>query len=170
MRPLVNDSEYDELVELSADFETSIAPRLQRYLWLKWIWSDNYVSDWWEEYVYLSSRTPLMINSNYYGLDCVCKDEPFFKQVICVLIVAKFSANHYIISTMFRSKYNCIIIFTIEQASRAANIIYMMFNFRRLLLRQEPQPLMIQRIVPLCSAQYERLFNTTRIPDKKVDR
>ena len=61
MRPLVNDSEYDELVELSAEFETSIAPRLQRYLWLKWIWSDNYVSDWWEEYVYLMNYSNLQI-------------------------------------------------------------------------------------------------------------
>jgi len=26
------------------------------------------VSDWWEEYVYLSGRSPIMINSNYYGL------------------------------------------------------------------------------------------------------
>ena len=69
MRPLLKDKEYDELVELTAEFETSIASRLQRYLWLKWIWSDNYVSDWWEEYVYLSSRTPLMINSNYIASD-----------------------------------------------------------------------------------------------------
>ena len=29
---------------------------------------------------------------------------------------------------------------------------------------------MIQRIVPMCSAQYERMFNTTRIPGKKVDK
>ena len=94
MRPLVNDSEYDELVELSAEFETSIASRLQRYLWLKWIWSDNYVSDWWEEYVYLSSRSPLMINSNYYGLDCVCEDEPFFKQVIRASSVPKLLLNY----------------------------------------------------------------------------
>ena len=81
MRPLLNDEEYDNLVKLTAEFETSLAPRLQRYLWLKWIWSDNYVSDWWEEYVYLSSRSPLMINSNFYGLDCICNDEPVFKQV-----------------------------------------------------------------------------------------
>lgn len=24
------------------------------------------VSDWWEEYIYLRSRGPLMVNSNYY--------------------------------------------------------------------------------------------------------
>ena len=42
-----------------------------RYLWLKWLWSDNYVSDWWEEYVYLRSRSPLMINSNFYIMDAL---------------------------------------------------------------------------------------------------
>ena len=26
------------------------------------------VSDWWEEYVYLRSRSPLMVNSNYYAM------------------------------------------------------------------------------------------------------
>jgi hypothetical protein len=41
-------------------------PKLQRYLTLKsWI-TDNYVTDWWEKYVYLSGRSPIMINSNYY--------------------------------------------------------------------------------------------------------
>ena len=82
MRPLLDGQEYEEMVKLSAQFENTIASRLQRYLWLKWIWSDNYVSDWWEEYVYLSSRAPLMINSNYYCLDVICNDEPLFKQVI----------------------------------------------------------------------------------------
>lgn len=32
-------------------------------------WSTNYVSDWWEEYVYLRGRSPLMVNSNFYGMD-----------------------------------------------------------------------------------------------------
>ena len=26
------------------------------------------VSDWWEEYIYLRSRGPIMVNSNYYGM------------------------------------------------------------------------------------------------------
>ena len=99
MRPLLNDREYDELVELTNEFETSIASRLQRYLWLKWVWSDNYVSDWWEEYVYLSSRTPLMINSNFYGLDCICKDEPVFKQVIVILnLITRYNVGYIICS------------------------------------------------------------------------
>lgn len=32
-------------------------------------WSSNFVSDWWEEHVYLSSRSPLMVNSNFYIID-----------------------------------------------------------------------------------------------------
>ncbi len=58
---------------LSAEFETGIAPKLQRYLWLKWLWSVNYVSDWWEEYIYLRGRQPLMLNSNYYATDVISK-------------------------------------------------------------------------------------------------
>lgn len=26
------------------------------------------VSDWWEEYVYLRGRGPIMVNSNYYAM------------------------------------------------------------------------------------------------------
>jgi hypothetical protein len=32
-------------------------------------WANNYVSDWWERFVYLRSRDSLMINSNYYIMD-----------------------------------------------------------------------------------------------------
>lgn len=36
-------------------------------------WKWNYppclqVTDWWEEYVYLRGRSPIMVNSNYYGV------------------------------------------------------------------------------------------------------
>jgi carnitine O-palmitoyltransferase 1 len=63
---LLEDTEYGDIIELSREFETSIAPRLQRNLNLKCLWSDNYVSNWWEEFVYLRGRSPIMINSNYY--------------------------------------------------------------------------------------------------------
>lgn len=30
------------------------------------------VSDWWEEYIYLRGRGPIMVNSNYYAMvSCV---------------------------------------------------------------------------------------------------
>lgn len=30
--------------------------------------SPSQVSDWWEEYIYLRGRSPLMVNSNYYAM------------------------------------------------------------------------------------------------------
>lgn len=29
------------------------------------------VSDWWEDYVYLAGRSPIMVNSNFYGLETI---------------------------------------------------------------------------------------------------
>ena len=67
MRPLMNDDEYNELVEFTEKFRKGIGRRLQRYLVIKSWLSINYVTDWWFEFVYLRQRSPLMINSNYYG-------------------------------------------------------------------------------------------------------
>lgn len=67
-------------------------------------WSSNYVSDWWEEYVYLRSRTPLIVNSNFYGTDAI----------------------------MLHS--------TNIQAARAAMIIWQCLQYRRLIERQELEP------------------------------
>ena len=41
--------------------------KMQRYLMLKSWWASNYVTDWWEQYVYLCGRSSIMINSNYYA-------------------------------------------------------------------------------------------------------
>ncbi|KAL5260125.1 hypothetical protein ACHWQZ_G010297 [Mnemiopsis leidyi] len=71
VRPFVNDEEYARLRNLAEEFQTGLGKRLQRYLWVKSWWSSNYVSDWWEQYVYLRGRSPLMINSNYYCLDAI---------------------------------------------------------------------------------------------------
>lgn len=38
------------------------------------------VSDWWEEYVYLRGRSPIMVNSNYYVMVQNC--QPFFIEQI----------------------------------------------------------------------------------------
>ena len=32
-------------------------------------WASNYVSDWWERFVYLRVRDPILVNSNYYIMD-----------------------------------------------------------------------------------------------------
>ncbi|KAK6627282.1 hypothetical protein RUM43_002865 [Polyplax serrata] len=134
VRPLLDDREYNKMVKLAAEFENGIGPKLQRYLTLKSWWSTNYVSDWWEEYVYLRGRTPLMVNSNFYGIDAIMKHP------------------------------------TTRQAARGATIIHGLLQFRRIIDRQELEPILVQGLVPLCSWQYERVFNTTRVPGKESDK
>ncbi|MEE6482683.1 hypothetical protein FKM82_013316 [Ascaphus truei] len=69
VRPLMTDVELKRMTALAKDFEVKLAPRLQWYLKLKSWWASNYVSDWWEEYIYLRGRSPIMVNSNYYAMD-----------------------------------------------------------------------------------------------------
>lgn len=98
VRPLLDDDAYHRMETLAKEFQNKTAPRLQKYLVLKSWWATNYVSlpgwaasyprvldppslaltslrpvcpqvsDWWEEYIYLRSRSPLMVNSNYYAM------------------------------------------------------------------------------------------------------
>ncbi|XP_049885922.1 carnitine O-palmitoyltransferase 1, liver isoform [Pectinophora gossypiella] len=134
VRPLLDDENYKRVERLAKEFEEGIAVKLQRYLILKSWWSSNYVSDWWEEYVYLRGRSPLMVNSNFYGTDAI----------------------------LLRPTGN--------QAARAGTIIHLCLKFRRLIDRQELEPIMLQNMVPLCSWQYERLFNTVRVPGVETDK
>ncbi len=75
---------------------------------------------------------------------------------------------------MINSNYYCVdaIYKPVEgiQSARAANAVHAAFAFRRILQKQESGPVMLQRIVPLCSRQYERIFNTTRIPREGSDK
>jgi carnitine O-palmitoyltransferase 1 len=68
-RPLLDDAEFDRMKRLAEDFQDNEGAGLQRLLWLKsWV-TPNYISDWWERFVYLRGRDSIMINSNYYMLD-----------------------------------------------------------------------------------------------------
>ncbi|CAM9141679.1 unnamed protein product, partial [Lampetra fluviatilis] len=55
------------------------------------------------------------------------------------------------------------------QAARAGNLLHAVMLYRRRLDRGDIKPLMLQGAVPMCSAQYERMFNTTRIPGVETD-
>nr|KAG5686967.1 hypothetical protein BaRGS_022968 [Batillaria attramentaria] len=146
IQPLMEEEKYKRMEKLATEFESGLGKKLQRYLILKSCVTqsltqrmDNVVmcfqvSDWWEQYVYLAGRSPIMINSNYYGVDA--------------LLVK--STSH--------------------QASRAANLICMMLQYRREVDREELDPIVLNKTVPLCSAQYERQFNTTRIPGIETGR
>uniref|UniRef100_A0A914X4N2 carnitine O-palmitoyltransferase n=1 Tax=Plectus sambesii TaxID=2011161 RepID=A0A914X4N2_9BILA len=135
IRPFYSDEEYAEIAELSEKFRKGIGQRLQRYLTIKSWLSINYVTDWWEEFVYLRQRSPIMVNSNYYGFD-----------------------------TLYEPP-------TTKQAARAANITWAALQFRRMVERQEVTPFSIspRYKVPFCTMQYERLFNSCRIPGEETD-
>nr|XP_055064873.1 carnitine palmitoyltransferase 1Aa (liver) [Misgurnus anguillicaudatus] len=133
VRALLNDEEYQRMESLALDFQKNLGPKLQWYLKLKYWWATNYVSDWWEEYIYLRGRGPIMVNSNYYAMDFL-----------------------YVFPTHL-------------QAARAGNAIHAIMLYRRKLDRAQIKPLMLQNTIPMCSSQYERMFNTSRIPGIETD-
>uniref|UniRef100_A0A3P8RA83 Carnitine O-palmitoyltransferase 1, muscle isoform n=1 Tax=Astatotilapia calliptera TaxID=8154 RepID=A0A3P8RA83_ASTCA len=69
VRPLLDNEQYNKMELLASDFKENKAAQLQRCLILKSWWATNYVSDWWEEYIYLRGRSPIMVNSNFYIMD-----------------------------------------------------------------------------------------------------
>ncbi|CAB1313725.1 unnamed protein product, partial [Coregonus sp. 'balchen'] len=58
---------------------------------------------------------------------------------------------------------------THRQAARAGNVVHAMLQYRRKLERGEHAPLRALGVVPMCSYQMERMFNTTRIPGIETD-
>ncbi|XP_052387127.1 carnitine O-palmitoyltransferase 1, liver isoform-like isoform X1 [Carassius gibelio] len=133
VRPLLDDEQYKQMEIVANDFKKDPAPKFQKHLKLKSWWATNYVSDWWEEYIYLRGRDPIMVNSNFYTMDLL-----------------------YVIPTH-------------RQAARAGNVVHAMLQYRRKLERGELTPLRALGIVPMCSFQYKRMFNTTRIPGIETD-
>ncbi|XP_062847047.1 carnitine O-palmitoyltransferase 1, liver isoform isoform X1 [Trichomycterus rosablanca] len=130
---LMDEEQFKRMEGLARDFEKNLGPKLQWYLKLKAWWASNYVSDWWEEYVYLRGRGPLMVNSNYYAMDFL-----------------------YVFPTHL-------------QAARAGNAIHAFMMYRRMLDRAQIKPLMALNTIPMCSSQYERMFNTSRVPGVEED-
>ncbi|CAL8285078.1 unnamed protein product [Merluccius merluccius] len=134
VRPLTDADQFERMLALAREFESGVGKRLQWYLKLKSLWAANYVSDWWEEYIYLRGRSPIMVNSNYYGMDFL-----------------------YVTPTPI-------------QAARAGNTIHACLLYRRKLNREELKPSRIPgTVIPLCAAQCERMFNTSRTPGEETD-
>lgn len=69
LKAVCTEEEFQAIQKQAKEFKNTLAPKLQNILVIKsWI-SQNYVSDWWEKYAYLKSRSPLPNNSNYYVSD-----------------------------------------------------------------------------------------------------
>ncbi|KAG8200711.1 hypothetical protein JTE90_022322 [Oedothorax gibbosus] len=58
---------------------------------------------------------------------------------------------------------------TDKPVSRAATLTYSLLMFKRLIDREELEPLVIRNTIPICMAQYERLYSTSRIPGENND-
>lgn len=71
MKPLLDAETYERVSREALEFEQGVGRRFNRYLILKSYLTSNYVSDWWEEYVYLRGRSPIMVNSNFYAIDTI---------------------------------------------------------------------------------------------------
>jgi len=134
VRPVLgrDSQEYQTLSNLAESFLEYEGPRMQQYLRFRSLFKRNYVTEWWEKYVYLNNRNPLMIGCNYYILGSVVSP-------------------------------------TTSQTARAAVLVHLFTRFKRLVDREQLEPLFLRDIVPTCMNQYRRLFSTTRIPDRDCD-
>ncbi|KAM9312899.1 carnitine O-palmitoyltransferase 1, muscle isoform [Gastrophryne carolinensis] len=133
VKPLLEEEKFNQMKILAHDFQKDLGRKLQKYLHIKSWWATNYVSDWWEEYIYLRGRGPIMVNSNYYAMDFLTVNP------------------------------------TSNPAARAGNAIHAIMQYRRKLERGLIPPVMALGIVPMCSYQMNRMFNTTRIPGVETD-
>uniref|UniRef100_A0A8C2D8Q0 Carnitine palmitoyltransferase 1Ab (liver) n=1 Tax=Cyprinus carpio TaxID=7962 RepID=A0A8C2D8Q0_CYPCA len=175
-RPLMDDEQYKRMEGLAKDFEKNLGPRLQWYLKLKSWWASNYVSDWWEEYIYLRGRGPIMVNSNYYAMD--------FLYVIPTTRPAARAGNSIHAIMMYRRKLDRAQIKPVSRVPLCSAQWERMFNTSRIpgletvflyryfgllslflcLTFRSASQLMVLNTIPLCSSQYERMFNTSRVP------
>ncbi|XP_063471775.1 palmitoyl thioesterase CPT1C isoform X1 [Symphalangus syndactylus] len=155
VRPVLSDEDFDWTAVLAQEFLRLQASLLQWYLRLKSWWASNYVSDWWEEFVYLRSRNPLMVNSNYY-------------------MMAARAGNAVHALLLYRHRLNRQEIPPVRgpQCDGDGGVVLWPLGHvgpgRQLTAHGFLQTLLMG-MRPLCSAQYEKIFNTTRIPGVQKD-
>jgi carnitine O-palmitoyltransferase 1, liver isoform len=70
VRPLLTDEEYAHTQRAAQELISGgVGDQLQRVLVERQSTGENWLEEWWEKYAYLINRVPLVINSNWYGLD-----------------------------------------------------------------------------------------------------
>mmetsp|Transcript_6004 Transcript_6004/g.15276 ORF Transcript_6004/g.15276 Transcript_6004/m.15276 type:complete len:798 (+) Transcript_6004:392-2785(+) len=133
VKPLLSSEEYADMEKKLDKFLKNEGWKLQLFLKTRTLYTNSWLWDWWEKYVYLRGRSPIMINSNYYILD------------------------------------SCYTLTTSNQAARSAALVIEAFKFKRLVDWEILDPVRLQKTIPWCMKQYERIFDTTRIPGKECD-
>uniref|UniRef100_A0A8C7Q1C6 Carnitine O-palmitoyltransferase 1, muscle isoform n=1 Tax=Oncorhynchus mykiss TaxID=8022 RepID=A0A8C7Q1C6_ONCMY len=128
---------------------------------------------------YLESVRPLLDDEQYNQMEVVAND---FKKdqapkLQKYLILKSWWATNYVhmsVLYVYCRHYtgNMDLLYvtpTHRQAARAGNVVHAMLQYRRKLERGEHAPLRALGVVPMCSYQMERMFNTTRIPGIETD-
>ncbi|GMT22542.1 hypothetical protein PFISCL1PPCAC_13839, partial [Pristionchus fissidentatus] len=69
IRPLHTKEELATIERIAQDFLNGEGRKLQRYTKFYSLFVENYVTGFWEKYAYLSSRSPLLINSSICNFD-----------------------------------------------------------------------------------------------------
>uniref|UniRef100_A0A672UNF3 Carnitine O-palmitoyltransferase 1, muscle isoform n=1 Tax=Strigops habroptila TaxID=2489341 RepID=A0A672UNF3_STRHB len=111
---------------------------------------------------YLESVRPLLDDEKYKKMEVLAKE---FKETIAPRL-----QKYLILKSWWTTNYDFLYVTPSPiQAARAGNVVHAILLYRRKLDRGELRPLMALGIVPMCSSQLERMFNTTRIPGKETD-
>ncbi|CAL2045446.1 unnamed protein product [Caenorhabditis brenneri] len=66
---VLTDQEYETILKQSQSFLENEGKKLQRYATLYSLFTDNYVTSFWQKYAYLYGRYPLLINSSVAHVD-----------------------------------------------------------------------------------------------------
>jgi carnitine O-palmitoyltransferase 1 len=133
VKPLLTEDEYKDMQHKVALFHKNEGWKLQLFLKFRTLYTTSWLWDWWEKYVYLRGRSPIMVNSNYYVLDAI-----------------SFKPTHL-------------------QAARSAGILLAADRFKGLVDWEVLEPIRLQKTIPWCMKQYERIFDTTRVPGLEMD-
>uniref|UniRef100_A0A452UVI6 carnitine O-palmitoyltransferase n=1 Tax=Ursus maritimus TaxID=29073 RepID=A0A452UVI6_URSMA len=133
---------------------------------------------------YLESVKPLMKESDFKRMTVLAQDfaVSLGPKLQWYLKLKSWWATNYVPSVYIRRRLHgrfgsptrrgdlLYVMPTQIQAARAGNSIHAILLYRRRLDREEIKPiLLLGSTVPLCSAQWERMFNTSRIPGEETD-
>jgi carnitine O-palmitoyltransferase 1 len=135
IKPVTSDAEYAQFETAARDFLNNGGKKLQAMLVAKSFFSTNYVSDWWEKYVYLRGRSPILINSVFPLPSILCFGSrtapcPCFSNT-------RPSQNYYGLGF---AGY----IPTDVQTSRAATLVHQYMRFKQLLDAEQLTPMTVR--------------------------
>ncbi|CAI5451446.1 unnamed protein product [Caenorhabditis angaria] len=93
MKYILSEDEYCELEQDAKKFLSEEGKILQRYAWIMHKFKDNYVTSFWEKYIYNAGRYPLLINSSVAQCTTYGKSESLQPYQIARLIYIEAIAN-----------------------------------------------------------------------------